>query len=88
MKASAHYRLSIAAVAVLASASWPAFAKTGASTTATGSGASITYDAKTDKYCIGNTPSGDTTVTGSMLQHVLCKTQAEWAKEGVTITRR
>ena len=39
----------------------------------------VTYDAKHDKYCISQM------VTGSILPQKDCRTQKEWAKNGLTI---
>lgn len=40
------------------------------------------------KYCTGRTPSGDTSVTGSILQRKVCKTREQWLAEGVKIEEK
>ncbi len=39
----------------------------------------------TRRYCVGRTPTGETTVTGSMLSRKTCRTREAWAARGVTI---
>ena len=63
----------IAAVAIGATA--PAFAaQRGQSDQAT-----VTYDAKHDKYCVSQM------VTGNYLPVKDCRTKSDWAKAGVTV---
>jgi len=41
----------------------------------------VTYDAKHDKFCVSQM------VTGNYLPVKDCRTQAEWAKAGLTVTK-
>ncbi|MDO7835382.1 hypothetical protein Q4610_10020 [Sphingobium sp. HBC34] len=69
--------VAIATVAVSA-ASAPAFAQ------ATGQfgNAKVRHDAKTDRYCFSEA------ITGSRVPLVQCRTKAQWAQAGLTITRK
>jgi hypothetical protein len=82
--------LMAAAGVTLAGASAPAFAHHGAAQQQTNSDGTgkVTFDPATQKYCFNKTMTNDTEVTGSMLPHTECKTQAQWAAEGVTISRK
>ncbi len=84
-------RLSLIAVTgvMLAGASIPAYAHKGApqdnKVDETGK---VTFDPTTQKYCFNKTVTNDAMIVGSMLPHVECKTQAQWAAAGVTISRK
>ena len=67
----------IAAVALGATA--PVFA---AAQTEDGQPLKVTYDAKHDKYCIVSEE-----VTGSILPQKDCRTQRDWAKAGLTLSK-
>jgi hypothetical protein len=74
---------------MLAGTSVPAFAHKGSpqdsSADATGK---VTFDPATQKYCFNKTVTNDAMIVGSMLPHVECKTQTQWAAAGVTISRK
>jgi len=41
----------------------------------------VTYDVKTDRYCFRET------VTGSLVPVTQCQSKADWARNGLTISR-
>jgi len=65
--------IAVAALGVSA----PAFAAKGES----GNQPKITYDAKHDKFCVSQH------VTGYTLPVKDCRTQSDWAKAGLTVTK-
>jgi hypothetical protein len=78
MKTIAFAAAIVAATLAVSAASTPAFAE------AQGSfgHAKVTYDAKTDRYCFRET------VTGSLIPVAQCQSKAEWARNGLTISRK
>lgn len=78
MKTIAFAAAVVAATLAVSAASTPAFAA------AQGSfgKAKVTYDAKTDRYCFRET------VTGSLIPVTQCQSKAEWARNGLTISRK
>lgn len=67
----------IAAAALGATA--PAFAAT--THDSEGGQVKVTYDAKHDKYCVSDM------VTGSRLPVKDCRTQQDWAKDGLVVSK-
>lgn len=78
MKTIAFTAALVAATITLASASTPVFAQPKGSFGST----KVTYQAKTGRYCFKDV------VTGSRIPVTQCRTQEEWAKAGLTITRK
>mgnify|MGYP001035425056 FL=1 len=78
MKPIAFAAAVVAATLAVSAASTPAFAE------ARGSfgKAKVTYDAKTDRYCFRET------VTGSLIPVTQCQSKGEWARNGLTISRK
>jgi hypothetical protein len=68
--------------ALLAGASAPAFAREASHVGHTNDGATVRYNPSTDQYCVS------TPMTGSRIPHVSCKSQSEWAEDGLSITRK
>lgn len=68
----------LAIAAVMTAAAAPAFAKAEGRF---GAG-KVTYDKKTNKYCVRVADPG------RVLPHVICRTADAWADAGLTITRK
>ncbi|CCW15786.1 hypothetical protein EBBID32_1140 [Sphingobium indicum BiD32] len=78
MKTIAFAAAIVAATLAVSAASTPAFAQSHGSF----GKAKVTYDAKTDRYCFRET------VTGSLVPVTQCQSKAEWARNGLTISRK
>jgi hypothetical protein len=68
--------------ALMAGASAPVFARGVLHVGHTDDGASVRYNPRTDQYCVS------TPMTGSRIPKVACKSQSEWAEDGLSITRK
>jgi hypothetical protein len=78
MKTIAFAAAVAAATLAISAASTPAFAQSQGSF----GKAKVTYDVKTDRYCFRET------VTGSLVPVTQCQSKADWARNGLTISRK
>lgn len=46
----------------------------------------VTYESRSDRYCVA--PRDSEVLTGTLITRVECKSVKDWAKQGVTIERR
>ena len=82
MTSSVRACLSAAAMGVLLlGVSAPALARSSRIAYTT-DGATVRYDPKTDRYCISQQ------ITGSLLPVTVCKSESEWAQDGLIIKRK
>lgn len=71
-------KIIIAAAAAIAAVATPAFAQPQGMF----GQAKVTFNQKTNQYCLTET------VTGSRIPQITCRSTADWASEGLTITRK
>ncbi|WP_298400315.1 hypothetical protein [Sphingobium sp.] len=77
MKTIAFAAAVIAAAVTVSATATPAFAQPEGRFGA----AKVTYDQKTDRYCFREP------VAGSLIPATRCRSKADWAEQGLTITR-
>ncbi len=78
MKTIAFAAAIVAATLAVSAASTPAFAQSQGSF----GKAKVTYNEKTDRYCFRET------VSGSLAPMIRCRSKAQWAQAGLTITHK
>lgn len=78
MKTIAFTAAVVAAAIAVSAASTPAFAQSQGSF----GKAKVTYDQKNDRYCFRET------LSGSLAPTIRCRSKAQWAQAGLTITHK